>query len=396
MKSVLRIAAMTIGLLCCAAALPAQTVTVMSNNLQSGGAPFTGMLSFIPVTSSGVALQGYQLPGGGVATGAPSSVYAQAGVFSIALPDTALTAPKNICFRVPQLGVGYQCIQPSATGQSSWCTTVGSVTTCDLGKYVPNLPFVTMQVGPPGPAGPNTITSGTSTPIVGLLKGAGGTVAQAVAGTDYVAPGTDLPLSGGTLAGPLNGVTGQFSNYMEAGAGSGATVVTPGQGVWKRIGVVTYPLVNQAQESTVWYEGGCLILTTLANCFKHTYSEGLGIDYGESSDGIVWTPGVSTGVNQRPSREFKIGSTYYLFAANTAQTQIDEFTSTNGENYTLAYAGVITAAMIPSAWGGTQLDNASAVMVGSTLYLAVDMEFNSGLWSSTDYHTFTPVADIMP
>lgn len=42
--------------------------------------------------------------------------------------------------------------------------------------------------GPAGPAGPNTVSTTTASGIDGLLKGSGGMVAAAVAGTDYVAP----------------------------------------------------------------------------------------------------------------------------------------------------------------------------------------------------------------
>lgn len=41
--------------------------------------------------------------------------------------------------------------------------------------------------GPQGAAGPNAVSTTTSTDITGLLKGAGGKVAKAVAGTDYAA-----------------------------------------------------------------------------------------------------------------------------------------------------------------------------------------------------------------
>lgn len=42
--------------------------------------------------------------------------------------------------------------------------------------------------GEQGEAGPNEITTGTDTEIAGLMKGADGKVAQAVAGTDYATP----------------------------------------------------------------------------------------------------------------------------------------------------------------------------------------------------------------
>ena len=44
------------------------------------------------------------------------------------------------------------------------------------------------DTGPAGTPGPNQVTTDTTTDITGLLKGAGGKVTQAVAGTDYVTP----------------------------------------------------------------------------------------------------------------------------------------------------------------------------------------------------------------
>lgn len=49
----------------------------------------------------------------------------------------------------------------------------------------PTLPTAT---GATGPSGPNNIDTGTTTPINGILKGNGSTVAQALAGVDYQAP----------------------------------------------------------------------------------------------------------------------------------------------------------------------------------------------------------------
>ena len=45
----------------------------------------------------------------------------------------------------------------------------------------------TGATGPQGPSGPNQVSTSTTTSISGLLKGSGGNVAAAVAGTDYVA-----------------------------------------------------------------------------------------------------------------------------------------------------------------------------------------------------------------
>ena len=60
----------------------------------------------------------------------------------------------------------------------------------------------TGATGPQGPAGPNEISTDTASSITGLLKGNGGNVAVAVAGTDYAVPpatATALPASGTAL-----------------------------------------------------------------------------------------------------------------------------------------------------------------------------------------------------
>ena len=44
------------------------------------------------------------------------------------------------------------------------------------------------DTGAQGPAGPNEVSTSTDSNITGLLKGASGKVAQAVAGEDYVTP----------------------------------------------------------------------------------------------------------------------------------------------------------------------------------------------------------------
>lgn len=53
------------------------------------------------------------------------------------------------------------------------------------------------DTGPQGDTGPNAVSTTTTSNITGLLKGASGKVAAAVAGTDYISP------SGGTMTGIL-------------------------------------------------------------------------------------------------------------------------------------------------------------------------------------------------
>ena len=50
------------------------------------------------------------------------------------------------------------------------------------------IPATVGPTGATGPAGPNEVSTATDSSITGLLKGANGKVAQAVAGTDYVTP----------------------------------------------------------------------------------------------------------------------------------------------------------------------------------------------------------------
>jgi hypothetical protein len=130
------------------------TVTVTSTNLcDSVGNLYSGIVLFQPVLTSGLPTP-YRVGGGGTVTDAAIEVIAHNGAFSVELPDTTQTSPKNICFRliVPGITTGYDTLQPhtTATDSSDWCQ--GGV--CNLDNYPPNLaPQVTVQEGPQGPQG---------------------------------------------------------------------------------------------------------------------------------------------------------------------------------------------------------------------------------------------------
>jgi hypothetical protein len=133
MKSLLRIAAITLAMLAGIASLSAQTVkTVPCSSLVAGTqgtvtvtasdlgglTPLTGIVSFQPTLANGVAAS-YQMPNGGQSISLACTTYAVAGVFSITLPDVTLTTPPNLCFKVTAqlngaqaLGPGYSCVQP--------------------------------------------------------------------------------------------------------------------------------------------------------------------------------------------------------------------------------------------------------------------------------------------
>jgi len=172
----------------------------------------------------------------------------------------------------------------------------------------------------------------------------------------------------------------------------------PKVGVWNREGTVLAASLTADQENVyeptlVQPEGNCLMLTSLTTCWKMWFSGGWAspnIYYAESADGINWSR-YSTAVVTGHNRPFVIenSGTYYLYTANTANSQIDEYTSSNGETFTLANAAVISG--IPYTWMSA-VSNTSGVVSGGTLYLFV--EGNWGVWSiglftSTNFHTFT-------
>lgn len=55
------------------------------------------------------------------------------------------------------------------------------------------IPIPAIQ-GPAGPAGPNSVSTSTDSSVTGILKGAAGKVAQAIAGTDYATPASTMRL----------------------------------------------------------------------------------------------------------------------------------------------------------------------------------------------------------
>lgn len=125
------------------------------------------------------------------------------------------------------------------------------------------------------------------------------------------------------------------------------------QTVWNRKGTVIYPSTAADQqtcgEPTVILDTNPVILTSnVGNVFKMWFTQGWGtanICYAESPDGATWTR-YPTAVVANRNRSFvlKNGSTYYMYAANLANTQLDRFTSSDGVAWTLANSAVVTAA----------------------------------------------------
>jgi hypothetical protein len=103
-----------------AGALAAQTVPVAASLLQDGGAPANGTIYWTPVLNPTTRTV-YRKPGGGMATPTPVAAAVTNGAFSIAaMPDSALTTPTNLCWRVTLattngVQVLTNCAQPSAS-----------------------------------------------------------------------------------------------------------------------------------------------------------------------------------------------------------------------------------------------------------------------------------------
>lgn len=75
-----------------------------------------------------------------------------------------------------------------AAGTSASVTNSGTSSAAVFNFTIPQ--GAAGATGATGAAGPNTVTTSTTTTITGLIKGTGSVIAQAVAGTDYVTPGS--------------------------------------------------------------------------------------------------------------------------------------------------------------------------------------------------------------
>jgi hypothetical protein len=192
---------------------------------------------------------------------------------------------------------------------------------------------------------------------------------------------------------------------------SGVTIsATPYDNVWYREGQILYPPASPAyvlEPTLISPEGNPQVLTNEATVWKMWFSSAApGIFYAESLDGLNWKVyGVSAG-NPYSSpvvtdclRSFVVenNGTYYMYcAANHGNGKsIDEFTSPDGVHFTLAYPNVIQDGM--GSWNTGENDNSSGVVINGTLYLFVEHSFiGIGLFTSTDFHTFTPVSLAIP
>lgn len=168
----------TLGMVALAAAAAAQSgfVTVSGSNLQdsTGTKIKYDTIIFTPVNAQGSPIS-YQVNGNGQATTSPVSAYVSNGAFTVTLPDTSLTSPRNVCFsarlRSGALGSGYACIQPAAS--NSWC----AASLCNFDHYVPSTPGLALALVGSSSIGSSDVTGQTasqaSVNLVGTVSSAG-------------------------------------------------------------------------------------------------------------------------------------------------------------------------------------------------------------------------------
>jgi hypothetical protein len=240
----------------------------------------------ITLTTSAGVVTGCTVTSGGAYTAAPAVTvvgYGQAtqstlqaqvtnGVFSLLVPDTALTNPANVCFNVTVLdnvsgnsilGAGYSCVQPAGsgtavTGSQAWCTastaTVGG--TCNFDAYPPNLAaMVLTQTGltlnssvlSPG-CTPTASLSGTSpnyTLGLGICTGATGATGPTGAAGPTGATGPPI-----TFAGPWSSATTYPVGYGVSYAGQSYVALISNTNVMPAVGA-TWGLLAASGSATI-------------------------------------------------------------------------------------------------------------------------------------------------
>ena len=186
------------------------TVNLTANHLANvGGQLVSGALCLTPTNGNGTPLT-FTFGGGGQGTQNAVCYPVTSGVLAAQpVVDTAQSNPLNICLSAQLINsniypatnparvvASWPCLQPASSGQSSWCSTVSGVTTCDLDNYSPTVPALALVVtGPQGPAGPQGASlnpvgaySSGATYSTGDLVSYGGTNYACISGCSGVTP----------------------------------------------------------------------------------------------------------------------------------------------------------------------------------------------------------------
>lgn len=169
------------------------------------------------------------------------------------------------------------------------------------------------------------------------------------------------------------------------------------QTVWNRKGVVLTGTLadeqNNVGEPTVILDNNPQILTaSTGQIFKMWYTAGWSVPnirYAESYDGVTWVKYATPVITSR-NRSFvlKYSGSYYMYAANVANTQIDRFTSSDGVNWTLANTAVITS----GGWTPNGVYSPYVFVEGGIWKMLLDGNngnYCEGLYTSSDGITWT-------
>jgi len=90
----------------------------------------------------------------------------------------------------------------------------------------------------------------------------------------------------------------------------------------------------------------------------------------------------------------KNNGTYYLFVSANFYSRVDEYTSSNGRNWTLAHSNIIAKGS-NHAWNSGAFGNNSGIVLNNKLYFFQEAtpdnttSWKTGLYTSKDFSTFT-------
>lgn len=149
-----------------------------------------------------------------------------AAIFNFGIPAgatgaTGSTGSTGTAGTAATIAVG--SVTTGAAGSSATIVNAGTTSAAVFNFSIPQgATGAQGTAGTNGAAGPNQVTTATTTTFTSLLKGNGSTVAQAVAGTDYVLPSGSITGQAGTVA-TISGLISAGTNITITGSGTSAS-----------------------------------------------------------------------------------------------------------------------------------------------------------------------------
>ena len=146
-------------------------------------------------------------------------------------------------------------------------------------------------------------------------------------------------------------------------------------------------------------KGTLLIGDNTTTAWKMWFQDNHNLYYAESLDGIAWTKCLQPVISDHACPfVVKNASTYYLYAVNSAYTQLDLYTSSNGRDFTPYVGNPVISRGIAGSWNDTALGNTGGIVFDGTFYMFLEgadntSKWSDGLFTSTNFSTFTPYAE---